>query len=179
MGRVAWRATGYGVTESDTTERLNSNTVQAQPWEAAGWSSSGLLHSAQAKYFMNIISLSLLWSNVSSCLSCRWGPWDSEKLHVGGFSGEKVAGVGAQLCINPHSSSYLKVLVTQSCPTLCDPMDCGLPGSSVHGIFQARILEWAAISSFPITPFSWVHKPPVRPCNKGFKRIITWNSQFG
>ena len=36
--------------------------------------------------------------------------------------------------------------VTQSCPTLCDPMDCGLPGSSVCGIFQARILEWVAIS---------------------------------
>ena len=36
--------------------------------------------------------------------------------------------------------------VTQSCPTLCDPMDCGLPGSSDHGIFQARILEWVAIS---------------------------------
>ena len=39
-----------------------------------------------------------------------------------------------------------KVNVTQSCPTLCDPMDCGLPGSSVHGIFQARILEWVTIS---------------------------------
>ena len=36
--------------------------------------------------------------------------------------------------------------VTQSCPTLCDSMDCSLPGSSVHGIFQARVLEWAAIS---------------------------------
>ena len=35
----------------------------------------------------------------------------------------------------------LKVLVAQSCPTLCDPMDCSLSGSSVHGIFQARILE--------------------------------------
>ena len=34
----------------------------------------------------------------------------------------------------------------QLCPTLCDPMDCSLPGSSVHGIFQARILEWVAIS---------------------------------
>ena len=34
--------------------------------------------------------------------------------------------------------------VTQSCPTLCDPMDCSLPGSSVCGIFQARILEWVA-----------------------------------
>ena len=34
----------------------------------------------------------------------------------------------------------------QLCPTLCNPMDCSLPGSSVHGIFQARILEWVAIS---------------------------------
>ena len=36
----------------------------------------------------------------------------------------------------------------RSCLTLCDPMDCSLPGSSVHGIFQARILEWVA-TSFP------------------------------
>ena len=46
--------------------------------------------------------------------------------------------------------SYLKVKseseVAQSCLTLCDCMDCSLPGSSVHGIFQARILEWVAIS---------------------------------
>ena len=36
--------------------------------------------------------------------------------------------------------------VAQSCPTLGDPMDCSLPGSSVHGIFQARVLEWVAIA---------------------------------
>ena len=35
--------------------------------------------------------------------------------------------------------------VAQSCPTLSDPMDCSLPGSSVHGILQARVLEWDAI----------------------------------
>ena len=35
----------------------------------------------------------------------------------------------------------------QSCPTLCDPMDCSPPGSSVHGILQARILEWVAMPS--------------------------------
>ena len=39
-------------------------------------------------------------------------------------------------------SDKVKVLVSQSCPTLCDPMDCSLPGSSVHGILQGRILEW-------------------------------------
>ena len=36
--------------------------------------------------------------------------------------------------------------VAQSCPTLSDPMDCSLPGCSVHGIFQARVLEWGAIA---------------------------------
>ena len=38
-------------------------------------------------------------------------------------------------------------LVTQSCPTVCDPMDCSPPGSSVHGILQARILEWIVLPS--------------------------------
>ena len=42
--------------------------------------------------------------------------------------------------------SEVKREVAQSCLTLCDPMDCSLPGSSVHGIFQARVLEWVAIS---------------------------------
>ena len=50
-----------------------------------------------------------------------------------------------------HFSSFTLVsvlcLVAQSCLTLCDPMHCSLPGYSVHGIFQARTLEWAAISS--------------------------------
>ena len=50
------------------------------------------------------------------------------------------------------------VLVTQSCLTLCDPMRCILPGSSVHGVSQARILEWVAI------PFSGdLHNPGIKP----------------
>ena len=36
--------------------------------------------------------------------------------------------------------------VAQSCPAVCDPKDCSLPGSSAHGILQARILEWIALS---------------------------------
>ena len=40
----------------------------------------------------------------------------------------------------------VKSEVAQSCPTLSDPMDCSPPGSSVHGIFQARVLEWGAIA---------------------------------
>ena len=40
----------------------------------------------------------------------------------------------------------VKLLVAQSCPTLCNPVDCSLPGFSVHGMFQARVLEWVAIA---------------------------------
>ena len=46
-----------------------------------------------------------------------------------------------------------QVLITQLCPILCDSMDCIPPGSSVHGILQARILEWVAI---PFRGSSWL-----------------------
>ena len=48
------------------------------------------------------------------------------------------------LATGPPSDSDSEV--AQSCPTLCNPVDCSLPGSSVHGIFQAIVLEWVAIS---------------------------------
>ena len=63
-------------------------------------------------------------------------PWDSPG---------KNTGVGCHFllqCMKMKSKSE----VAQSCPTLSDPMDCSLPGSSVHGIFQARVLEWGAIA---------------------------------
>ena len=43
--------------------------------------------------------------------------------------------------------------VTQSCPILCNAMDCSLPGSSVHGVFQERIVEWVAMLSSRGSPF--------------------------
>ena len=52
----------------------------------------------------------------------------------------------------------------QSCPTLSDPMDCSLPGSSVHGIFQARVLEWGAIA-FSDTQGRIPCKDDVRDCS--------------
>ena len=63
-------------------------------------------------------------------------PWDSQG---------KNNGVGCHFplqCMKVKSESE----VAKSCPTLNDPMDCSLPGSSVHGIFQARVLEWGAIA---------------------------------
>ena len=65
-----------------------------------------------------------------------------------GFPG-KSTGVGCHFllqCMKVKSESD----VAQSCPTLSDPMDCSSPGFSIHGIFQARVLEWGAIA-FSIT----------------------------
>ena len=45
-----------------------------------------------------------------------------------------------------HNEEVKGSEVAQSCLTICDPMDCSPPGSSIHGIFQARILEWSGIS---------------------------------
>ena len=62
--------------------------------------------------------------------------------------------------------------VPQSCPTLCDPIDCSLPGSSIHGIFQARILEWVAIS------FSRRSSRPRVSCIVG-RRFTIWTTREG
>ena len=59
------------------------------------------------------------------------------------------------VCVCVCVRARARKLVGQSCPTLCNPVDCSLPGSSVHGILLARILEWAAI------PFSRGSSQPV------------------
>ena len=72
-------------------------------------------------------------------------PWDSPR---------KNTGVGCHFllqCMKVKSESE----VIQSCPTLHDPMDCSPPGSSVHGILQARVLEWVTIA-FSNTPSRFV-----------------------
>ena len=71
-------------------------------------------------------------------------PWDSPG---------KNTGVGCHFllqCMKVRSESE----VAQLCPTLSDPMDCSLPGSSIHGIFQARVLEWGAIAFSETTVYS-------------------------
>ena len=49
---------------------------------------------------------------------------------------------------NKNNAKNVQGMCAQSCPTLCDLMDCSQPGSSVHGFFQARILEWVVISFY-------------------------------
>ena len=58
-------------------------------------------------------------------------------------------------CLLHSSAAAAKSL--QSCPTLCDPIDGSLPGSSVHGIFQARVLEWGAIAFSIYTALGVIH----------------------
>ena len=70
--------------------------------------------------------------------------------------------------------------VAQSCPTLCDPKDCCLPGSSVHGIFQARVLEWVAIpfSRGSSWPRDWTYISYISAlAGKFFTTSATWEAQ--
>ena len=92
-------------------------------------------------------------------------PWDSPS---------KNTGVGCHFllqCMKVKSERE----VAQLCPTLHDPMDCSLPGSSVHGIFQASELEWGAIAimsnSFE-TPWTVAHQAPL---SMGFPRQEHWS----
>ena len=83
--------------------------------------------------------LLLEWQPIPVVLACRI-PWTEEPGRPQSMGSQRVG----------HDWSDLKVKteneVAQSCPTLCNPVDCSPPGSSIHGIFQARVLEWVAIS---------------------------------
>ena len=75
-----------------------------------------------------------------------------------------------------HSREKWNSEVAQSCPTLCDPIDCSLPGSSIHGIFQARILEWGAIAfsaTFPNVLF-FLQKKKKQPYTPGISSRHEW-----
>ena len=96
-------------------------------------------------------------------------PYDRQTLSLSLLT----PGEGYQL-----SSLYCRcVLVAQSCLTLCHPMDCSPPGSSVHGILQARILEWVAISFSRETsqPRNWTQVS--RIAGKYFTDWAIWEAQ--
>ena len=86
--------------------------------------------------------------------------WQPTRPHSPWDSPGKNTGVGC-----PFLLQSMKVKseseVAQSCPTRSDPLDCSLPGSSVHGIVQARVLEWGAIAV--LYCFSNVRSEPQRP----------------
>ena len=88
---------------------------------------------------------------IKSNLSSKWDkryhvPWHNtlktDTPLLKGYSDQKNS---LNLSLNGVGVCSQNILVAQLCPTLCNPMDCSLPGSSVHGILQARILEWVDI----------------------------------
>ena len=101
-------------------------------WRSSGWDSVLSLPRAWVKYLVRKLRL----QHSAAKKKKRKCSLDITTLLP-------LEGSGTPLFCEKHSK--VKVLVTQSCPTLCDPTDCNLPGSSVHGVSQARILEWAAI----------------------------------
>ena len=83
--------------------------------------------------------------SLQSCPTVRPHRWQPTRLPRPWDSPGNNTGVGCHFllqCMKVKSESE----VAQSCPTLSDPMDCSLPGSSIHGIFQARVLEWGGIA---------------------------------
>ena len=110
------------------------------------------------------------------------------------FDSMKTKVKGQSLSLTLYFYSFKTVSeseVAQLCPTLFDPMDCSLPGSSVHGIFQAGVLEWVAIvfsrgSSWPRdwTQVSciagrrftvWAKEPPFKTIKSAQKFVVTFH----
>ena len=97
--------------------------------------------------------------------SSTW-PWRPVCLSLCSGSLFPLAWMELSACFMPQ----VKVLTAQLCLTLCNPRDCGPPGSSIHGTSQARILEWAAISFSTDDPRPWLRQtespamPVLGPC---------------
>ena len=97
---------------------------------------------SDSSYLVRLLLLLLLLSHFSHVRPCRWQlhRWQPTRLPRPWDSPGKISGVGCHFllqCMKAKSESEV---------TLRDPMDCSLPGSSAHGIFQARVLEWGAIA---------------------------------
>ena len=115
----------WGHKESDTTERLST------PW----------LEQLSLKSLQTLLLLLLShFSRVRLCVT-PWMAAHQAPPSLGFSRQEHWSGLPF-----PSPTHESESEVTQSCLTLHDPMDCSLPGSSVHGIFQARVLAWVAIA---------------------------------
>ena len=91
-----------------------------------------------------LLLLQLLLSCFSCVRLCVTHRWQPTRLHHPWDSPSKNTGMGCHFLL--QCMKVKRKSVAQSCSTLHDPMDCSPPGSSVHGIFQARVLEWGAIA---------------------------------
>ena len=98
-------------------------------------------------YLKWITNKDLLYSTLNSA-RCYVGAWIWGRMNTCKYMAESVVCLPETITtlLISYAAAAAAAKSLQSCPTLCDPMDCSLPGSSVHGIFQARVLEWGAIA---------------------------------
>ena len=154
-----------------------SDSVRPQRWQPTRlrrpWDSPGKTTGVGCHFLLQCMKVKSEREVAQSCPTLRdHGLQSTRRLHPWDFPG-KSTGVGCHCllqCMKVKSQSE----VTQSCLTLCDPMDCSPPGSSIHRIFQARVLVWGAIKqplfndlqiiriSFPSLTFSilYLHRYP-------------------
>ena len=147
MDREAWRAAVHGGAKSWT--RLSDWTEEGKEWTLGG------------RGGLNYTEISPLRKQHFSSAGHEWKAGDSQTLNDGSVPGGRSCVWNRWLSIwvrvseetpSVFSTGFWivrldKNYVAQSHLTLCNPMDCSPPGSSVHGIFQVRILEWVAILS--------------------------------
>ena len=125
----SWRWTGRpGVLQSIGLQKVEHDWATELYWTVCG--SSSWVMTELCSQFSLLVSLqnffSLCWQNVALTWYKFTYPEPSSSLSI------------------RLTEAEMKIKVAQSCQTLRDPMDCSLPGSSIHGIFQTRVLEWGA-----------------------------------
>ena len=118
-----------------------------QPCRQTGPIKTGAFHICASIYLIfSWVRASAAAKSLQSCLTlCDPPRWQPTRLPHPWDSPGKKTGMGCHFllqCMKVKSERE----VTQSCPTLSDPMDCSLPGSSIHGIFQARVLKWGVVA---------------------------------
>ena len=139
-----------------SSEKSGMGTMRCLPWGLAG------LHAPECPGCRRAVrGGSALWEVVTRLEASIWGRnsrilWKYQETSTYPALGEHLLLLwrGLVFLVSLPYGTCCYVLVPRSCPTLCDAMDCSPPGSSVHGIFQARILEWVAI------PFSRASSQP-------------------
>ena len=125
------REAGRGVERASPRDLRESGALLTPWFQSSDVQNCEMIYSFLKFFFAIYLFMAVLGLRGCTCVFSSCGEWEllccsTQASHCGGFSS-------------------VKVLVAQSCPTLCDPMNCSPSASYVHGILQARILEWVAM----------------------------------